>query len=346
MKETRIEELQEMMENRPEDAHKGMFGHVLLICGSEGMTGAAVLCARASLRSGAGLVTVSLPKELFPIVQIAAPEAMCLDRSSILESTKATGASTDQIGSRATLDDYDAIAIGCGMGATEETYRVVEHVLLSYNGPVVIDADGINALCGYGMVPTGASYMDSEPLDELGVPRKKTSILPDIARKRKSPVILTPHPGEASRLFECLECGRYGEQDREESARILAETTGAIIVLKGCETIISTANANSYSASPNMGDADVYINRTGNPGMATGGSGDVLTGVIAATLAAGHAMKKRAEAAMNPISSVRAAVYIHGRAGDMAADNYGETGMVAGNIIEYLPEAFKEIIGR
>ena len=331
MKETRIEELQEMMGPRSEYAHKGMFGKVLLVCGSEGMTGAAVLSARAALRSGAGLVTVALPRELFQIVQTAAPEAMCLDRSSLFEGAKAT--------------EYDAIAIGCGMGATVETYRMVEHVLLSFNGPVIIDADGINALCRYGRIPTGVSYMDSEPLDELGVPRKLTSILPDIARKRRSPIILTPHPGEAARLFECLQCGKYGEQDRAESARILAETTGAIVVLKGHETLISTANANSYSASPAMGEADTYVNTTGGPGMATGGSGDVLTGVIAALIAGGQAMKDHNETAMNPISSVRAAVFIHGRAGDIAAEEKGETGMTAGDIVEKLPASFREMIG-
>lgn len=343
MLETTFEELREMMSPRSEDAHKGMFGHVLLVCGSEGMTGAAILSARAALRSGAGLVTVALPRELFPIVQTAVPEAMCIDRNQLFHDGK-TDRSSRSPGAK--IDRYDAIGIGCGMGASEDTYRMVEHVLLGFSGPVVIDADGINAICGYGMVPTGASYMDSEPLDQLGVPRKMASIFPDMAKKRKTPVILTPHPGEASRLFESLECGNIGDQSREESAKILAESTGATIVLKGHETIISTANANSYSASPAMGEADIYINGTGNPGMATGGSGDVLTGIISALLAAGQATKKHGEAALNPISSLRAAVFIHGRAGDMAAEDKGETGMIAGDIVEHLPDAFKEIIGR
>jgi len=336
IRETTIEELQEMMSPRTDDSHKGNFGHVLLICGSEGMCGAASLCAKATLRSGAGLVSVAIPRELFPIVQTTLPEAMCVDRNSLF--------STDKAGM--SLDNYDAVAIGCGMGATEETYRLVEHVLLGYRGPVVIDADGINALCEYGKVPTGSSYMDSEPLDEIGVPRKRTSIIPDIVKKRKSPVILTPHPGEAARLFDCLECGRFNEQSREESARILAEETGAVIVLKGHESLIAAANANSYGASPAMGEADIYVNRTGNPGMATGGSGDVLTGIIAAMLAAGTAQTEHGQAAMNPISSIRAAVYIHGLAGDKASEEKGETGMIAGDIVENIPGAFSDIIGR
>lgn len=337
IKETKIEELREMMSPRDEGSHKGHFGHVLLICGSEGMAGAAALCARAALRSGAGLVTVALPRELFTVVQIVAPEAMCTDRDALFSAEKAT---------RMDLDDYDCIAVGCGMGCTEETYRIVEHLLLGYSGPVIIDADGINALCQFGNAPTGSSYMDSEPLDEIGVPRKMTSILPDIARKRKQPVIMTPHPGEADRMLTSLGCGRYSEKSREETARTLAETTGAVIVLKGHETIIASANANAAGAAPAMTEADIYVNRTGNAGMATGGSGDVLTGITAALIASSSASAGRSIPSMNPISSIRAAVYIHGRAGDMAAEKTGETGMTSMDIVDALPGSFREIIGK
>lgn len=328
IREMTIEELRELIGRRDENAHKGNFGHVLLICGSRGMTGAAVLCAKAALRSGAGLVTVALPGELFPIIHTAVPEAMCIDSSADIPFEK-----------------FDAIAIGCGMGSSEETYRLVEHVLLSYHGPVIVDADGINSLCAYGNAPTGASYMDSNPLDELGIPRKRTSILPDIAMKRKAPVVLTPHPGEAARLMESLECGKYGEKSREDNAITLAEKIGAIIVLKGHETLIAAANTNAAGASPSMTDADVYINRTGNPGMATGGSGDVLTGVIASMLAAASASAARQAASMTPMSCVRAAVYVHGRAGDIAENRLGEIGMTSMDIVESLPEAFMEITG-
>ena len=343
IRETRIQELQEIMSPREDDSHKGLYGHVLLICGSEGMCGAASLCAKASLRSGAGLVSVALPRNLFPIVQIGVPEAICIDRSSLFY-----GAETDRSSASASspLERYDAVAIGCGMGASQETYSMVEHLLLSYRGPVVIDADGINSLCEFGMAPTGASYMDSEPLDDIGVPRKRTSILPDLVKKRKAPVILTPHPGEASRLIESLELGRYAERSREDNARELAETTGAIIVLKGHDTLIATANTVSYGAAPSIAAADIFINRAGDPGMATAGSGDVLTGVVTAMLGSAAAQNSHGRTAMNPISSVRASVYIHGRAGELAAEKKGQTGMIAGDIIESLPEAFLELTGR
>ena len=334
-KETTIENLREMISPRDEASHKGNFGHVLLICGSQGMAGAAAMSAKAAMRSGAGLVTVALPEKLFPVVQIPVPEAMCMDREEIALSDKSKD-----------LERFDCIAIGCGMGAGEDTYRLLEHILLAYKGPVIIDADGINALCIHGMAPTGSSYMDSEPLDELGVPRKKTSILPDIAMKRKAPVILTPHPGEAARLLESLGCGRYSERSREENARILAEKTGCIIVLKGHESLIAAANANAAGAAPAMTEADIYVNRTGNPGMATGGSGDVLTGVIGAIVGGAAASTDRFGSGMNMMSCVRSAVYFHGRAGDMACEDKGETGMTSMDIIDRLPYAFKEILGK
>ncbi|MBQ6401680.1 MAG: NAD(P)H-hydrate dehydratase [Firmicutes bacterium] len=323
-------EIKDMITPRPADIHKGRCGRVLLICGSRGMAGAAVLCARAALRSGAGLVTVALPEELFPILQTAVPEAMCMERAAAL---------TDP-------DRFDAIAIGPGLGEGEEQYRMIEHLLLGYHGPLVIDADGINSLCRYGMAPTRESYMDTAPLDELKVPRKQTSILPDIGKKRKEPVVLTPHPGEADRLLAMLGKENTRSFGREASARILAEETGAIIVLKGQDTLIAAANANAAGAAPSMTEADIVENPTGNPGMATGGSGDVLTGVTAALLAWGKAGRRTEDLGLTPESCVRAAVYIHGLAGDLAAREKGEIGMTSMDIAEALPAAFREIAGR
>ena len=374
--ETTENYIKEMVTPRPRDAHKGMCGRVLLVCGSVGMAGAAVMSAKAALKSGAGLVTICAPLEIFPILQTAVPEAMCIERSPIVY---------DNID----LDQYDCIAIGPGLRVGHEQYQLVEHLLTSYRGPLVIDADGINCLCRFGRAPERQTYMETEAsaeTDSMDIPRRMTSLLPEIIAHRKSPVILTPHPGEADRLLEHLDQKKYKELGRELAAEVLAAETGAIVVLKGAETLVAVcAKAGADGVKTTVGGAagtrevgaqiadggapgdgvDLFANPTGNPGMATGGSGDVLTGVVAALVGFGQAGRKQAGRAagaegvgcgiglagelpsgISPVDATRTAVYMHGLAGDIAASRIGEIGMTAMDIVEALPEAFMRISGK
>ena len=379
--ETTENYIKEMVTPRPRDAHKGMCGRVLLVCGSVGMAGAAVMSAKAALKSGAGLVTICAPLEIFPILQTAVPEAMCIERSPIVY---------DNID----LDQYDCIAIGPGLRVGHEQYQLVEHLLTSYRGPLVIDADGLNCLCRFGRAPERQTYMETEAsaeTDSMDIPRRMTSLLPEIIAHRKSPVILTPHPGEADRLLEHLDQKKYKELGRELAAEVLAAETGAIVVLKGAETLVAVcakagvagaqtaeagaadvqtteagaADAQTTDAGAPVDGVDLFSNPTGNPGMATGGSGDVLTGVVAALVAFGQAGRKQAGRAagadgvgcgiglagelptgISPVDATRTAVYMHGLAGDIAASRIGEIGMTAMDIAEALPEAFMRIAGK
>ncbi|MBQ9060991.1 MAG: NAD(P)H-hydrate dehydratase [Firmicutes bacterium] len=326
MIETTENYIREMVTPRARDAHKGSCGRVLLVCGSLGMAGAAVMSAKAALKSGAGLVTICAPVEIFPTLQTAVPEAMCVDREAIASN------SID-------LDPFDCIAVGPGLRVGHDQYRLVEHLLTSYRGPLVIDADGLNCLCRYGSAPERQTYMETEAsveTDAMDIPRRMTSILPQITARRKSPVILTPHPGEADRLLDHLGQKKYRELGREKAAEVLAAETGAIVVLKGPGTLVAFAAKD--------GSADLFVNPTGNPGMATGGSGDVLTGVVAALVAygqAGSGMVGGIPSGISPIDATRTAVYMHGLAGDIAASRIGEIGMTAMDIIDALPEVFR-----
>jgi len=248
---------------RTRNANKGDFGRVLIVAGSTGMTGAAILCAKGALRAGAGLVTVSVPTELFPIIQIAVPEAICVPRNL----------SSDF------LAKYDSIVIGPGLGDSYDTWDVVMHILENYGGKLVLDADALNVLAG-------------------------TKITFD------TDTIITPHPGEAARMLGTT--AEIIQSRRDASAAVLAEKFGCTVVLKGNGTIVAATN-------PSL---SLYVNTTGNPGMATGGSGDVLSGVIAAFLGQG----------MTAQTAACAGVYIHGFAGDLMAKEYGETSLVAGDL--------------
>ncbi len=332
MIETTEEYIKEMIQPRPADAHKGTCGRVLLVCGSVGMAGAAVLCAKAALKSGAGLVSIGAPREIFPILQTAVPEAMCVERETLTEKE------TD-------LNRYDCIAAGPGLGLGRQKYQLIEHLLFSYRGPLVLDADGINALCVYGRAPQRQTYMGTaatEDTDAFDIPRRMSSILPEVTARRKAPVILTPHPGEANRLLDSLGQKTYRALGREKTAEVLAKETGAIVVLKGPSTLVAAANTAAYGAGNAAAEPDVFVNTTGNPGMATGGSGDVLTGVVAALAAYGRS----AGLAMTPMDAARTAVYIHGLAGDIAAGKVGEIGMTSMDIAQALAEAFRQIAGR
>ena len=264
------------IKKRDRDIHKGNCGRVLVYAGSKGMAGAAVLCARAALRTGAGLVRVSVPEELFPILQVGVPEATCITRERLFED----------------LMQYSAIAIGPGLGDEIENGKLIKKILYTTDKPVVIDADGLNLL-----------------RDDL-----------DAMKNAKAKVIITPHPGEAARLLNrnASEINR----DRQKSAAELAAVTGAVTVLKGAGSVVATP------------EGKTYINTTGNPGMATGGSGDVLTGVIAALAGQG----------LEPEAAAAAGVYLHGLAGDLARDQMGEYGLVASDIANMVALAIKSIL--
>jgi len=275
---------------RTREANKGDFGRVLVIAGSKGMAGAAILCAKGALRAGAGLVTVSLPNELFPIVQTAVPEAICAKRPG--GSTYDGGDTLNTVMSPERLSAYDAIVMGPGLGASYDTWEIVMHVLENYGGKLVLDADALNVLVGANVT------LDTD-------------------------TVITPHPGEAARL---LGVDAYTIQSRREaSAAVLAEKYGCIVALKGSGTIIASTN-------PGL---KVYINNTGNPGMATGGAGDVLAGVIAAFLGQG----------MDTQTAACAGVYIHGFAGDLMVKEYGEAGLIAGDLPLGVARTLKYIAG-
>lgn len=273
-----------VIKKRPRDIHKGQCGRVLIVAGSAGMAGAAVLAARGALKSGAGLVSAAVLRELFPILQAAVPQATCMDVSEGF--------------SNRSFDIYGAIAAGPGLGVDKRSYLLTEEILRKYEGTVILDADALNSLCAF-----------DEGLQAL--------------KKRTAPVILTPHPGEADRLLSALREPQLEELGRIAAAETLSRGTGSVVLLKGADTVVTSENGGTY------------INTTGNPGMATGGSGDVLTGVITAIAASGA----------GAIDAAKAGAFMHGLAGDIAAREYGQWGMTSVEIADALPAAFKKIVG-
>lgn len=255
---------------RPRAAHKGTFGTVVVIAGSEGMLGAAILCARAALRGGAGLVRAVLPPELRAPFTVAVPGATTLPRRSGRDAVAA-------------LAGADAIVIGPGLGLGGTTKAVVHAVLRRASVPVVVDADALNVLAPLRLLPTRAD------------------------------VVLTPHPGEAARLLGTESA--LVQIDRRGALQQLCKRSGHCVVLKGAGTLVGHADR-------------FFVNTTGNPGMATGGSGDVLSGLLAALLAQGLA----------PFDAARLAVHVHGKAGDRVAERLSQTGLIA----EDLPLAIAE----
>jgi NAD(P)H-hydrate epimerase len=269
---------------RAADVHKGQCGRLLIVAGSLGMAGAAVLCARGAFRSGAGLVSVSVREELFPVIHGGVTEATCVGRDL---------AGLD-------LSAFDAVAMGPGLGNTENTAGLVRFVLKSYGGTLVLDADALNVIAGDAIL---------------------TGMLRARAQRPCGASIITPHPGEAARLLGQGSPALRG--GRAEIARALAELTGAVSVLKGARTL---------TAVP---DGPLCVNETGNPGMATGGSGDVLTGVIAALAGQG----------LRAPDAALAGVYLHGLAGDIAAERVGEYGLMASDIAEAMGSAIARSMG-
>ena len=280
---------------RPAAAHKGNYGHVLILAGSLGKTGAAAMAARAALRAGAGLVTVATAKSALPIIAAQGLEYM----TESLPETEEGGISLRALdGGRLDklVSGKTVLAVGPGIGAHPETAELVRTVVNKYSLPVVLDADGLNAFAG-----------------QMNLFRKDV--------RTAGATVFTPHPGEMARL-----AGRSTaeiQSRRLQMARDFSAQFGVTLVLKGYRTLI---------ASP---DAQVWVNPTGNPGMATGGTGDVLTGVTAGLLA---------QYPDRPVGEVvAAAVYLHGLAGDLAAAEFGQPSMLAGDLLEKIPRAYKEL---
>jgi len=270
------------------NAHKGSFGHLLILAGSPGKTGAAALCANAAMRTGAGLVTLGVPEKLMPVIEPMVVEPM----TAGLAQTPSGGldaAALDEI--ITLLADKAALALGPGMGTDFSTQELIKSILAIASVPMVIDADGLNCIA------------------------KDSDILSTV----KAPVIPTPHPGEMARLTGKTTSDI--QQNRMETARHFAEKHKVILVLKGAQTLV---------AYP---DGVVFICPTGNPGMACGGMGDVLTGMIAAFLAQD----------LSPESAALAGVYVHGLCGDLLAEDHA-FGFAASDMVAGIPQALTALL--
>lgn len=272
--------------DRPDDANKGTLGSLLCICGSFGMAGAAIMAGKAALRCGLGLLKTALPKSIYPIAAGAIFESVFFP----LEETPDGKISKNNIEFLlCEAEKSSAVLIGCGLSVCDDTKTLVNSFIDIYTKPLVLDADALNCVAEN----------------------------PDILKKAKAPIIITPHPGEMARLVKSTP--KEVNQNRAEIAADFAKEYGVVTVLKGAGTII---------ASP---DGRVMINRTGNSGMATGGSGDALAGMTGSLSAQGA----------KPFDAAAAAVYLHGLAGDIAAEKLGRISMLPTDLINEIPQAYK-----
>ncbi|MCM8779048.1 MAG: NAD(P)H-hydrate dehydratase [Candidatus Omnitrophica bacterium] len=273
---------------RKSDTHKGDYGHVFVLAGSRGLTGAATLCSLAALRVGAGLVTLGIPESLNPILEVKLTEVMTFPLPETKEASlsfKAKGKVLDF------LKKCDCVVIGPGLSRNQETQRLVRFLLKRIALPIVLDADGINALVGY----------------------------PEILKEIKTDLILTPHIGEFFRIS-----GISTEEIKKDKISVVKnflKNYNIVLVLKGYQTIVAQ-------------QGKIYVNKTGNPGMATAGSGDVLTGMMGGFLAQ----------KISPFESAKIAVYLHGLAGDLAKEEKTEYGLIASDILDNIPKAIKKLL--
>jgi NAD(P)H-hydrate epimerase len=269
---------------RAPDSNKGNYGKVLVVAGSRGMSGAAVLSGSGALRGGAGLVTVAVPEEILPIVASSNP---CYLTAALPQDKEGKLVSSSQINELTQANDV--AAVGPGLGRSAEVTKLIASLPKNIRIPVVLDADGINALAGQ--------------IDSL--------------KDHAAPLVLTPHPGEFGRLL-----GRdvpTVQARRQELAVEFAQKYDVVLVLKGHRTVVTDGRR-------------VYLNQTGNPGMATGGTGDVLTGLIAALLGQG----------LEPFAAAQLGTHLHGLAGDLAEMELGEASLIASDLLVYLPHAFRQ----
>lgn len=276
---------------RDRKGHKGNYGHCLIVAGSTGKTGAAALAANSAVRTGSGLVTLAVPESLNPVLEIKTTEAMTLP---FADAGRGFLGSDNGDSILAAFKGMDAVAIGPGISRQPEAVALVRRLLAECPLPLVVDADGLNAIA------------------------EDVSIL---ERKKAPALVLTPHPGEMARLCG-LAVDRI-EADRVGVARDFAVRYGVFLVLKGAGTVVATP------------DGEISINGSGNPGMATGGMGDVLTGVLVSLLGQGYPFT----------DACRLGVFLHGYAADMVAERQGEVGMAASDVQENLPLAYKRLKG-
>lgn len=267
------QEVRGLLPKRSAVSHKGNFGHVLQICGSRNMQGAAVLAALGAVTCGAGLVTAAFPESAYNAIAPKLTEPLLLPLPANAQGTLRVAALP---GLLEAAQKADAVVLGCGLGQNADTIEIVQTLLRELTIPIVLDADGINALRG--------------------------NI--DILKASRAPLLLTPHPGEFSRLSGLPVAQSY--QARVESAREFAQQVGCTLVLKGANTVVATG-----------GDARVFVNNTGNAGMATGGSGDLLAGMLGSLLAQG----------MAPLRAACCGVHLHGAAGDSCTVRLSQRGM-------------------
>lgn len=288
MTEVRIEELLGRFPKRAPESHKNDFGHILVIAGSMCYTGAAYLASQAAILSGSGLVTLAVGKSIHSIMAAKLTEVM------VKPFFETRDASLSLLAEKELLsfgEKCGAIAIGPGISQNRETQNLVRNLIVKFAKPMVLDADGINALAGH----------------------------PDILKNAKAPLILTPHPGEMSRLI-AKEKDEV-QKNRKEIAINFAKEYNTVLVLKGHNTVV---------AGP---QGEFYVNATGNAGMATGGVGDILTGVIASFIGQG----------LDGFSAASLGAYFHGLAGDLAAKEKGQLSLVATDLLNKLPEALKAL---
>jgi NAD(P)H-hydrate epimerase len=281
---------------RRPDSHKGDYGRVIIVAGSRGMAGAAALAGLAALRSGAGLVSVATPASVQSVVASFSP---CLITLPLVEDADGILDFANVVDLAAARETFDAWAIGPGLGRSAGVAELVAQLYRDLPRPMVVDADGLNALAAV------------------------QSRNPRVFEAPRGPRILTPHPGEFARLAGELAAGAPAERAARVAELCRRDSTGrTIVLLKGHETVICDGRR-------------FAVNHTGNPGMATGGTGDCLTGIIAGLLGQG----------LDPWDAARLGAAVHGRAGDLAAERLGQVSLIASDLIDYLPLAFLAMRG-
>jgi NAD(P)H-hydrate epimerase len=278
-----------VLARRPADSHKGTFGHVLVVAGSRGMSGAAILCASAAVRGGAGLVTLAAPE---PAILPAATSNPCYLTLSLPADDHGHVTAAAEPLLLPAASKCTVVACGPGLGQGPAVTRVVIDLLARVAKPVVLDADGLNAVAR----------------------------TPE-ALRRRDPLVITPHPGEFARLLGISAAAV--QADRENLAVRFAAQRGVVLLLKGHQTLVTDGQR-------------LFRNPTGNPGMATGGTGDVLTGLIAALIGQ----------KVDAFAAAQLGAYLHGLAGDLARDVVGEISLSAVDLLAFLPRAFLSVMPR
>lgn len=297
--------------DRPLNIYKRALGKALIIAGSEGMAGAAALALEASMRSGVGIATLAYPGSLKNVYKKLMPEGMSL-ALPVTPSGSLSLRGKNQIVEES--KNYDVIAIGPGLSRNAETIQLCWELFFEIKKPLIVDADALNALS-----------LGSELIKERG--GRAQDVL-GYLKTRKEPTVITPHAGEMLRIVKAIRqkgeylkiTSDYIDKNKKEIAEYVAKKTGFIVVMKGYETVLADRT-------------NLLFNKTGNPGMATAGSGDVLVGIISCFVA---------QNLNNIFEATATAIYLHGLAGDLAADKLGQRSMVASDIIKNLPQAIKK----